>query len=528
MLPGLDIDPLPLVVLGLAALVLSWDVTLAGWIAARREAPVVFTQLTAFCGLLIVPAVVVAVASGTVGGSRTIVGITWLVPVVTIAFALQVLVALLSRLVSPLVGVPLLLYNVVLAAVACGDYLVLTRGAAPLPLQAALSARDVVLGIGVGRAALASPLTLLVPMIAPAYPARWKWSGAARGVLVLAATALSTVLILEWPRGVAAVRSYDAARSERIPPRDAGDFALGVQLLPTLQGPPSMRAWAADTQLVHALDPEYMLVTLQDEATRGTTLDSLAKTLAPLRRSGVRLALAFAMPSTPSEAALTSRLGAIDRATRRLHPEVLLPALTEPVPDWLTAATVNAAWWERLLTRTGQTLARIDGPVRRAAADTGGDATTQSVAAAASASAATRTQLAWVAARLDATDSAVYAWASHPASPVDILGATIFPSFSGLPGVDARLRALERWQAAAQAALAPARPHWLAPVGGLPRAHGDAAQLAAIRHTVAWGARRPWVTGVIIGEAADYRRWLGLRASNGRLRAAARGLSALR
>ena len=28
----------------------------------------------------------------------------------------------------------------------------------------------------------------------------------------------------------------------------------------------------------------------------------------------------------------------------------------------------------------------------------------------------------------------------------------------------------------------------LVPVGGLPRAHGDASQVAALRHTLAWGA----------------------------------------
>lgn len=599
MLPGLVTDPLanvlPLVLLGIAAAVLAWDVTLAGWIAARREAPVVFTQLTGFCGLLVVPAVVVAIASGTVGGARTIVGITWLVPAVAIAFALQVAFALASRLVSPLVGLPLLVYDIVLAAVACGDYLLLTRGTAPLPLQAALSARDVLVGIGVGRAALVSPLAILVPILAPAYPARWRWSGATRGALVLAATALATVLVLEWPRGVAAIRSYDVALSETMPARNRSDFAVGLEVLPTLTGAPPARAWAADTMLVHTLAPDLVMVTLHEDATRGAALDSLARTLATLRADSVRLAVALAFPSSTSEAAVAARLAAVERIVTRLRPDVLVPALPEPVPDWVADVPATPAWWTRLLQRSAQAIARVEAAERARRArelvppvprevpvrppvprmdslrdsvgdtrvDTGvgdtlsadttrarsriGDTTradtirasarrdtTVDVAAAVDAMAplapATTererrerttertTRLMWVAARLDVTDSIVYAWAVTRDSPVDIVGASIFPSFSGLPAIDARLRALERWRG--RAALSPTVAHWLVPVGGLPRAHGDISQVAALRHILAWGARRPWIGAVVIGEPADYARWLGLRASNGRYRQA--------
>ncbi|MEN9509693.1 MAG: hypothetical protein RLZZ621_2256, partial [Gemmatimonadota bacterium] len=48
-------DPSPLLVTSVATAVLVWDVAMAGWIAARREAPRLFTQVTAFCGLLVIP-----------------------------------------------------------------------------------------------------------------------------------------------------------------------------------------------------------------------------------------------------------------------------------------------------------------------------------------------------------------------------------------------------------------------------------------------------------------------------------------
>jgi hypothetical protein len=498
MLPGLLTDPLPLVVIGIAAAVLAWDVALAGWIAARREAPRVFTQLTVFCGLLVVPALVVNIAAATETGARTISGITWLVPAVSIAFTLQVLLAVVGRLVSPLVGVPILLYNLMLAAITSGDYLVAQHGIAPLPLQAIVSARDAIVGMGVGRAALVSPLTALVPMVAPAYPARWRLSGAVRAVLVLAATALTTLLAIEWPRGVAAVRSYESAVYEPMQSRPSGDFVIGVRLYPLLDGPPPARAVRNDAAIVEAFDPDVVLILLDEEGTRVAALDSLARVIDPLRSDSVRIAVALRLDRIPLPAADPDRQRAIERVLRQLRPDVLFPALADPVPNWIGSLPPGAPWWRDLLTRSARTVERVR----------------------------PRTLLGWSATRLDVIDSAVYAWGRSAGSPVELLGATIYPSFSGLPAVNARLRAFERWHTRADAASAAARPiraplpHWLVNVGGLPRAHGDASQVAAIRRALAWGSRRSWINAAIVGEPADYEGWLGLRASNGRARSA--------
>jgi len=66
----------------------------------------------------------------------------------------------------------------------------------------------------------------------------------------------------------------------------------------------------------------------------------------------------------------------------------------------------------------------------------------------------------------------------------------------------------------------------LVTAGGLPHAHGDAAQLAAIRHALAWASRRAWVGAAIVGEPSDYDGWVGLRAANGRRRLAFGALAA--
>jgi hypothetical protein len=495
-------DPLPLVVVGIAAAVLAWDVALAGWMAARREAPRAFTQLAAFCGLMVVPALVVGVASATEAGARTISGITWIIPAVAVAFALQVLYALFARLVSVLVGIPILLYDLVLAAIALGDYLVAQTGHAPQSLQAVLSARDVLVGMTVGRTALVSPLTALVPMLAPAYPARWRLSGAVRAVLVLAATALTTLLVIEWPRGVAAVRSYQVAYAEPMQARPAGDFVLGVRLYPVLDGAPPVRAVRADAALIDAFDPDVVYIVLDVDGTRGGALDSLARVLEPLRADSVRIAIGLAVQGRPTPLDDADRVATIERVLQRVRPDVFLPAVAPPLPRWFFAAPPDATWWRRILARSAHEVERVR----------------------------PRTVVGWNASRLDAVDSAVYEWATGSTSPVELIGATIYPSFTGLPAVDARLRAFDRWHGKAVAAGGGGQQHWLMNVGGLPHAHGDAAQTAAIRHAIAWASRQPWISAAIVGEPADYDGWLGLRAANGRPRAAlsAVGLAARR
>jgi hypothetical protein len=179
-----------------------------------------------------------------------------------------------------------------------------------------------------------------------------------------------------------------------------------------------------------------------------------------------------------------------------------LPAVAPPLPRWFFAAPPDATWWRRILARSAHEVERVR----------------------------PRTVVGWNASRLDAVDSAVYEWATGSTSPVELIGATIYPSFTGLPAVDARLRAFDRWHGKAVAAGGGGQQHWLMNVGGLPHAHGDAAQTAAIRHAIAWASRQPWISAAIVGEPADYDGWLGLRAANGRPRAAlsAVGLAARR
>ncbi len=113
--------------------------------------------------MMVAPALVIAIAAGTETGAHTVSGIAWLLPLVCGAFVLQVAYAMFAGLVSPLVAMPILLFNLIVTAIAAGDYWVSRTGSAPLFLQSIIAARDVVLGMTLGRAALVSPFAVLVP-----------------------------------------------------------------------------------------------------------------------------------------------------------------------------------------------------------------------------------------------------------------------------------------------------------------------------------------------------------------------------
>jgi hypothetical protein len=475
-----------------AVIVLTWNIALAGWIAARREGPQWFARLTGLAGLLVAPAAVIAVAVSSDAGARTITGVTWLWPLTCLLLVVQAMSATALRAVSSTVGAPIIVYNTLVCVLAIGDDVVARSGSAPLLLQGAVAARDAVLGIVMGPAALSSPLALMVPLLAPAYPARWRISASFRALLVVYATVLSTMLAVELPRGVAAVRSYAEALVPA--PGQPATTALGVRLLPVLSGAPRGRSVRAAAAVHERIRPEAVLVLLRMEEGRVSGVDSVSRVLASYRDDGTRVLVALAFERDDALAALRTpqlvhqrRLAALEELVLRLRPEVIIPVLRPTIPPLLGEPDVPVAWFTRQLTAIAATVQRV-----RPA-----------------------TEVAWIATRFDAADSTLYRWAAADTSPLDALGFAPAPTFSGLPSLDARLRAADRWHGAIAARD---RPHWML-THGLPRAHGDAAQRDGVQHVLAWSAQRTWVRGVIVGEPSDDAYMTGLVAANGRARA---------
>ena len=109
---------LPIAHIALSAVFLLWNILLAGRITRQRALPPLIAGLTALGGLLIAPALLVLVASTSLMTGRPVTAIGWIWPVTTALIALQALYATMARLVTPLVGIPILVYDLVAATTA--------------------------------------------------------------------------------------------------------------------------------------------------------------------------------------------------------------------------------------------------------------------------------------------------------------------------------------------------------------------------------------------------------------------------
>jgi hypothetical protein len=111
-------------------------------------------------------------------------------------------------------------------------------------------------------------------------------------------------------------------------------------------------------------------------------------------------------------------------------------------------------------------------------------------------------------------DSALYAWASRPGSPIDVVGFSFYPSYDGGGSLNARLHVADRWMRGTT------KNHWVFSAGAYPVAHGETSQARALWGTLAWATSHAPVKGLIVESAGDYDSLTGLRAPGGRIRPA--------
>ena len=155
----------------LSLIIVIWDIVLAGRIARVPQAAKPFASLTGLAGLLLLPALVVALASTTVVTGRAILFIDWIWPVVLVLFAAQAVYALLRGVVNPAWGIPIAIYNVVIAVAVVVRYLVSHGALLPDSILVVLASQSAALALATSPMALSTPIYLNVPMIAPAFPA---------------------------------------------------------------------------------------------------------------------------------------------------------------------------------------------------------------------------------------------------------------------------------------------------------------------------------------------------------------------
>ena len=487
---------LPLIQVVLVLTVLIWDIALTSRIVQVRQLPRAFVALTGLAGFLVLPSLVIHLATTNAITGRSVTEVDWLWPMTLTLFALQALYAAVRRLVNPFLGFFISAFDVLIAVDAVLRSMAATGATLPAPALLFLAATTGTFSFLMSSPdVISSPLFVLVPMIARAFPALRRATATFRLVLAVIAGGWVIIFITQLTPAIEAVSSYRIhdPRTEKLQERPEGDFEIGLKLFPDLDGPPPPVAVRNDLALADTLEVAVVSVVIIPEEMERAALDSLSDALEIIRRDSTQLivTLGYPKPLVPLPGRTFSdarRLQTIDRVVRVLRPDILLPA-EDPYDSGTRAAGQRAPqYWESYITRASQ-IAKSIRP---------------------------RTRIGVSASAYDGRDSTLFAWAAAPGSPVDVVGFTLFPSRTGVRTLDAATHAADRWMRESRST----KDHWVFAAGGFPEAHGEVSQERAIWAALAWATSRPTIKGLIVSEAGDYGSITGLRAPDGHLRRA--------
>src|ERR1700694_2208752 len=394
----------------LCAAMIAWDILMAGRIAQLRRTPRAFQAITGIAGLLLVPALVVACTAQSLLYGRAILLVAWLWPFTALLFVLQTVYALARRLVTPMLGFPMLVYNVIIATVAVTKF-VITRGDSPAEFGLALNAAQAsMLGTFFGTPALWNPIYLQVPLFAPSLPARWGFTRLARVALAGAAIAMTALVVVELPGAYAGIRSYATHAKDQLQEHPEGDFLLGLKVSPDLRSGPPPLAIRYDLELADTLSVDAISVVVDPEAARGVALDSLARSIEQARADSTLLIVALGYPKKGEEEYKQSRedythagLQEVDRIARRLKPDYLIPAVDPLEEGTRILGEESPLYWIDYFTRAAR-IAHYIYP---------------------------RIKVSVPMSSYGTRDSTLYAWAARPGSPIDAVGFSLFAGFDG-------------------------------------------------------------------------------------------------
>lgn len=485
---------LAVIYVAVAAIIMMWDIIVAGRVAQLRRAPRSFAGITAFAGLLLLPALIIAYASASMLYGRAIQPIAWVWPLTAGLFALQAVYALSRRFVTPLFGVPVAVYNTIIAIVAVSRYAV-SHGAVPPDFGLALSAAQASsLGFFFGAPVLWGSAYILVPVFSPSLPARWRMSGIVRGVIAGCVGAIAALVLIEMPSAFETIRSYSRYSKDQLQEHPEGDFDLGLKILPDLKGAPPPIALQQDVTLADSLNMDAVSIVIDGEGARLGALDSLARTVDDERADSTLIIISLAYPSDAarefrqSEAEYTrKRLADVDRIARRLRPDILLPAYEPYGAGSRAIGTQEPSYWIDYLTRAAEIAHHVNRRIRVGVA----------------------------ASSYGARDSTLFAWAATRGTPIDVVGFSLLPGFDGARSLDTHMRVAQRWM---RPFASRPKPAWVFAAGGYPLTHGEKNQELSLWGALAWATTQPAIKGLIVADAGDYDAVRGLRAPDGRLR----------
>ncbi|MDQ3812111.1 MAG: hypothetical protein M3336_17660, partial [Chloroflexota bacterium] len=425
--------------LGIAHLVLSllvvvFDIIVAGRITRLRDAPRLLGALSAIAGLLIAPALFVTLASSSLLSGRALHAVAWVWPATSILIAAQASYAVWIGRAAPQYGIPIALYDLLLAIIYSTRYAIFLGAAPSEPLLALVGAQMDALAT-VHPLAIGLPLYLHVPMVAPVHGTGRRLGALLRGTLAALAVAWAALIVVAFPKATRAVRSYARYAGERLQERPRGDFLIGLKIFPTLSDGPPPLGLKSDLALADSLGVAAISVYVAPDGASRRALDSLAHSLDEQRRGGKRLIVAldftptqWARPDAAAEPYLRARRGDVERIARRLRPDYLVPVVD---PNGTASRALGERpphVWEAYLRDAAAAAHRID-PRIGVIAHIGG---------------------------YTASDSALYAWAAAAGSPVDGVAVSLYPWYDGASVLDARMRTADRWMRASRSR----KQHW--------------------------------------------------------------------
>jgi hypothetical protein len=372
-----------------------------------------------------------------------------------------------------------------------------SHGFEPPDFGFALSAAQAsALGFFFGAPALWGAAYLQVPLMSPSLPARWRFSRVVRGGIALGAAALAGLILVEMPNAFATNRSYRHYADQQLQEHPDGDFSIGLKIFPDLRGPPSPLALERDVSLADSLAVDAVSMVIDPEGATLAALDSISGIVDDKRADSTLIIIALGYPADAAQQFRESpaeytrkRVADIDRISRALRPDILIPALNPYADGDRAIGTQPPEYWTDYLTRAAAAAHHVN----------------------------QRIKVGISASSYGARDSTLYFWAARRGSPIDVLGFTMMPGFDGATSLDTHMRIAQRWM---RAFPVRPKPHWVFEAGGYPVAHGEESQELAIWGILAWATSQSQIKGTIISDAGDYDRLRGLRTAGGRLRSA--------
>lgn len=480
----------------LSAIVLLWDLYVARRMTQTRGVPPIIGALTGLSALLIAPALLVALVSGSSLSGRALYTIAWVWPLTTVLITVQAAAATARGHIARAAGISIVIYNAVIATVYVTRWMISRGEPMPDALLALSAAETGAQAVAATRLAILWPWFLHVPILAPATPSRRRFGGTVRVGLATLAGAWTALIALQIPRSARALGSYARYADDRLVERPDGDFVIGLKIFPALRSGPPPLALRTDLDLADTLAVGALTVFIQPEATTTRALDSLARSLEQQRSAGRSVIAALGYPAnaraaweaSPHDYAAARGREAV-RIVRRLRPELLVAVVDPFGQGRRLLGAVEPDRWTRVIDTIARA-ARAASPSVRIAAHVGGYTT---------------------------RDRRLFDWAARAESPVDVVAISLMPWYDGAESLDRDMIAADKWMTAAQTG----KDIWVLDARGFPVVHGELNQERAVWGALAWATSRTAIKGFIIHQASDYESPSGLRAPGGRIRRAA-------